>query len=188
MDIAAPLYEGTLVKLGPIDHEKDPPVIARWSHDPLARYFLDGLARPLSTEAVKKMLEKIEKEMEESKSLFHFTLRARDDDRLIGLAKLYWIDFHNGNGMLTLGIGDAADRRHGYGSDVLRLLLRLAFGELNLHRLSIWPTEDNLPLIRMIEKAGFEEEVRRRKAAFHDGAYWDIIHMGLLRSKWEKVL
>jgi RimJ/RimL family protein N-acetyltransferase len=182
------LYEGRLVRLGPLDHEKDPPVVARWTHDPLWRYYLAEIARPWSAEAVRRLLERIEKQMEETKNLFHFTLRARDDSRLVGLARIYWIDFHNGTGMLSLGIGDASDRRHGYGSDALDLLLRFAFNDLNLHRLSVWPTADNIPFIHMVEKAGFEEEARRREAAFHDGSYWDELCMGLLRTKWEKKL
>jgi len=41
---------------------------------------------------------------------------------LVGLARIDWIDFHNGSGVLNLGIGDAADRGHGYASDALELL------------------------------------------------------------------
>ena len=182
------LYEGRLVRLGPLDHEKDPPVVAGWTHDPLLRSVLGEVARPLSAEAVRRMLERIEKEMEETKNLFHFTLRARDDNRLVGLARIFWIDFHNGTGVLNLGVGEAADRRHGYGSDALNLLLRFAFHDLNLNRLSVWPSADNIPFIYMVEKAGFEQEARRREASFHDGTYWDVIMMGLLRTKWEKKL
>ena len=186
MDNPDSLYEGRLVRLGPLDHEKDPPVVARWTHDPLLRSVLAGVARPLSPEAVRKLLERVEKQMEETKNLFHFTLRLRSDNRLVGLARIFWIDFHNGTGVLNLGIGDASDRRHGYGSDALDLLLRFAFDELNLHRLSVWPGADNLPFIQMVGKAGFEEEARRREASFHDGRYWDVLHLGLLRLKWEK--
>ncbi len=185
MDITDSLYKGRSIRLGPIDHEKDPPIIARWTGDPLWRAMLGTASRPLSAEAVRKQLEKVEKEMEETQNVFHFTLRACSDDRLVGLAKLYGIDFHNGTGILALGIGDAADRRHGYGSDALTLLLSFAFGELNLNRLSVFLTSDNLPCIKLLEKAGFEQEVRRREAAYHDGRYWDGIDMGLLRSKWE---
>jgi RimJ/RimL family protein N-acetyltransferase len=186
MDNTNSLYEGRLVRLGPLDHEKDPPVVARWTNDPLWRSVLVELARPLSVEAVRKLLEKVEKQMEEMKNLFHFTLRLRDDNRLVGLARIFWIDFHNGTGVLNLGIGAVSDRRRGYGSDALDLLLRFAFDDLNLHRLSAWPGADNLPFIQMAGKAGFEEEGRRREASFHDGRYWDVILMGLLRTKWEK--
>jgi RimJ/RimL family protein N-acetyltransferase len=185
MDITNSLYEGRLVRLGPIDYEKDPPIVAGWTRDPLWRTVLGEVARPLSPEAVRKLLEKIEKQMEESRNLFPFTLRDRADDRLVGMARMDWIDLHNGTGRLMLGIGNAEDRRHGFGSDALALLLRFAFGELNLHRVSVWPSADNIPFIQMVDKAGFEEEARRREAVFHDGSYWDVVHMGLLRSKWE---
>jgi len=189
MDSSKSLYEGHLVCLGPIDHEKDPEVIARWTHDPLFAVVVSEAARPLSTEAVKKMLEKVEKKMEETRNLFHFTLRARaEEKRLVGVAKLHRLDFHSGTGNLALGIGDVNDRRHGFGSDALHLLLRFAFGELNLHRIGVWPTADNIPMMHMVEKAGFEEEARRREASFHNGEYWDVVHMGLLREKWETKL
>ena len=186
MDNTNSLYEGHLVRLGPLDHQKDPPIVARWTHDPLLRSVLIGVARPLSPEAVRRQLERVEKQMEEAKNLFHFTLRVRDDNRLVGLARIFWIDFHNGTGVLNLGVGDVSDRRRGYCSDALNLLLRFAFDELNLYRLSVWPSADNLPFIHMVEKTGFEEEARRREASYHDGRYWDVLHLGLLRTKWER--
>ncbi|MEI5604432.1 GNAT family protein, partial [Streptomyces brasiliscabiei] len=74
--------------------------------------------------------------MEESKNLFYFTIRAREDDRLIGKAVVEWIDWTNGNGFLHLGLGAAEDRRKGYGSQALSMLLRYAFSELNLYRVT----------------------------------------------------
>jgi RimJ/RimL family protein N-acetyltransferase len=188
MDNTISLYEGRLVRLGPLDHEKDPPVVAGWTKDPLWRSVLVEVSHPLSVEAVRRLLERVEKQMEETKNLFHFTLRARADNRLLGLARIFRIDFHNGTGELNLGIGNASDRRRGYGSDALDLLLRFAFNDLNLHRLSVWPGANNLPYIQLLEKAGFEEEARRREAVYHDGSYWDELLMGLLRAKWEKKL
>jgi RimJ/RimL family protein N-acetyltransferase len=178
-------YEGRLVHLAPIDHEKDPPVVAGWTNDPLWRSVMTGIARPFPAEAVRRQLETIEKQMEEAKNLFHFTVRLRQDNRLVGLGRIFWIDFHNGTGVINLGIGDTADRRHGYGSEAFALLLRFAFNDLNLHRLSAWPDEDNIPFIRMAEKAGFIVEARRRQAIYHDGRYWDAVPMGLLRTEWE---
>lgn len=186
MDTINSLYEGHLVRLGPLDHENDPPIVARWTNDPLWRSVLVEVARPLSVETVRRLLEKVEKQMEEVKNLFHFTVRTVQEKRLVGLARIFLIDFHNGTGVLNLGIGDASDRRRGYGSEALNLLLRFAFDDLNLHRLSVWPDADNLPFIHMAEKAGFEEEARRREASFHNGRYWDVVLMGLLRTKWEK--
>ena len=182
------LFEGRLVRLGPINYDRDPEVLVRWSRDPFLRFILGGIARPLSAEAAKKKLEKVEKQMDESKNLFQFMLRAREDDRLVGLANILLFDLTGISARLNLGIGDPADRKRGYGTDALELLLRYSFSELNLHRVSIFPTSDCLPMVSLVEKAGFELEARRREAAFHDGSYWDELQMGLLRDKWEKKL
>jgi hypothetical protein len=34
MDIATQLFEGKLICLAPIDHEKDPEIESKWTHDP----------------------------------------------------------------------------------------------------------------------------------------------------------
>jgi RimJ/RimL family protein N-acetyltransferase len=141
-------------------------------------------ARPLSPAMVKKQYEAVEKEMDEDKNLFYFTIRAREDDRLIGKALVEWIDWTNGNGYIRLGIGSADDRRKGYGSQALSMLLRYAFGELNLYRVTAVVPAYNEGAIRLFQKFGFMEEVRRRKALNRDGEIWDLLSFGLLNAEW----
>lgn len=186
MRIDIPLFEGEQICLAPIDHEKDPEIESRWTHDTeYLRMLSPDLARALSPAQVKKKYEKIEKDMEESKNLFYFTVRARSDDRLLGFVRLYGIEWSNGTGLIELGIGADEDRLCGYGSEALRLMLRYAFDELNLHRLTAFIAEYNPVALHVFGKAGFIEEVRRRQALNRDGRRWDAIHMGLLRSDWE---
>src|SRR5512139_2837724 len=185
MDIATQLFEGQLICLAPIDHEKDPEIESKWTHDPdYLRMLSTKPARPLSPGMVKKKYEAIEKEMDEGHSTFYFTIRARPDDRLVGFIKIYWVEWTNGNGWVELGIGDPNDRGHGYGSEALTLILRYAFAELNLFRLSAVVPEYNLAALHLFAKEGFVEEVRRREALQRDGRYWDAINMGLLRDEW----
>lgn len=189
MDIATQLFEGQLICLAPIDHEKDPEIESKWTHDPdYLRMLSTKPARPLSPGMVKKKYEAIEKEMDEGHSAFYFTIRARPDDRLVGFIKIYWVEWTNGNGWVELGVGDANDRGHGYGSEALRLILRYAFAELNLFRLSAIVPEYNPAALHLFAKAGFVEEVRRREALQRDGRYWDAINMGLLREEWEETV
>ncbi len=187
MRIDESLYESERICLAPIDHEKDAEIESKWTHD--AEYLrllnLDP-ARPLSPAQIKKKYEVIEKEQEESKSLFHFTIRMRTDDRLIGFGQIKWIEWSNGTGVIQLGIGDPNDRLHGYGTDVVRLLLRYAFAELNLYRLSANIAEYNPVALHVFTKAGFSEEVRRRQALNRYGRRWDLISMGILHDEWEK--
>lgn len=184
-EIQAPLFEGQLICLAPIDHENDPVIESVWTHDAeFMRMLYTEPMHPLSPTQVKKKYESIEKEMEESKNLFHFTIRLRKDDRLVGFGRLYWVEWTNGAGMLKLGIGNRSDRGQGYGSEALHLFLRYAFAELNLHRVGATIPEYNPVAQHMFAKAGFVEEVRRRQALNRDGRHWDMIHVGILREEW----
>jgi RimJ/RimL family protein N-acetyltransferase len=188
LDIQTPLFEAQDIRLGPIDHEKDPEVESKWTHDcEFMRLMELKPVRPQAPEMVKKGYEALEKEIEESKNLFYFTIRAREDDRLLGKAVLEWIDWSNGNGYLRIGIGSGQDRGHGLGAQALGLLLRFAFAELNLFRVTIVMPEYCQAAIALVRKFDFVEEVRRRKAILRDGRTWDLLVFGLLRSEWADV-
>lgn len=185
MTIQDPLLQGKLICLAAIDHDKDPEIEARWTNDPQYLQLLDSTpARPLSPAQIKKKYEAIEKEQEESRSLFYFTIRDLKDDRLIGLAKIYWVDWTNSDGKLTIGIGDPADRNQGIGTEVLNILLRFCFTELNLFRVTAIIQEYNHVAQHIFLKAGFQEEVRRREAIYRYGKRWDVLHYGLLKDEW----
>ncbi len=186
LDIQTQLFEAQDIRLGPIDHEAHPEIESKWTHDSdFMRLMELKPVRPLSPALVKKEYESIEKKMEEDRNLFYFTIRAHEDDRLIGKAVIEWVDWTNGNGWVRLGIGAAEDRRRGLGSQTLGLILRYAFAELNLFRVSAMVPEYNEGAIRLLKKFGFVEEVRRRQAVQRDGRTWDLLTFGQLRSEWE---
>lgn len=182
--IANQLFEGPDIRFGPIDHEKDPEIESRWTHDAqFMRLFDLSPARPMSAAMVKKQYEKLEKQVDEDKNLYYFTVRARADDRLIGKAIIEWIEWTNSNAFLRLGIGAGEDRRRGYGSQALQMMLRFAFAELNLYRVTANVQEYNEPAIRLLQKYGFVEEVRRRQGLDRDGRRWDLLVFGLLKDE-----
>jgi RimJ/RimL family protein N-acetyltransferase len=186
-DIQTQLFEGQDVRFGPIDHEKDPEIESKWMHDSeFARMYEIDPARPMSAAMVKKAYEKLEKEIEEEKNIFYFTIRAKEDDRLIGKALVHRIEWANGNGMIRFGIGASDDRRKGYGRQVLQMLLRFVFAELNLYRVSAAVPEYNEAAIALLKKFGFVEEVRRRQALDRDGRRWDLLVFGLLKDEWQE--
>lgn len=184
-DIQTQLFESEEIRFGPIDYEKDPEIESKWTHDAEYMRLYDTVpVRPLSAAMVKKQYEKLEKQVEEDKNLYHFAIRAREDDRLIGKATIQWIEWSNGNGFLRLGIGAAEDRRKGYGTKALKMLLRFAFAELNLYRVTAIVPEYNEGAVALLKRAGFTEEVRRRKALDRDGRRWDFLTFGLLKEEW----
>ncbi len=185
-DIQAQLFEGRDIRFGPIDHEKDAEIESRWTHDSdfMRLYEIDP-ARPMSAAMVKKKYEKLEKEIEEDKNIYYFAIRAREDDRLIGKAVINRIEWSNGNGWIQFGIGSVEDRRKGYGTQAVQMLLRFAFAELNLFRVTARVQEYNEAGIALLKKFGFVEEVRRRQALDRDGRRWDMLVFGLLNEEWQ---
>jgi RimJ/RimL family protein N-acetyltransferase len=194
------LYDAQDIYLDAIDYDKDAPVEAAWTHDlDYLRLLSPDLARPLSQAQVKKKYEAIEKDADEHHNLFYFQIRrqprpvgdspsgetAGEAGRLVGFGRIYWIEWAHGSGQVQLGIGNPADRRQGFGSQALRLLLRHAFDELNLFRLTAPVPGYNLGAMKLLEKQGFVEEVRRRQSLLRDGQRWDMVLFGILRSEWE---
>jgi len=184
-EIHTPLFEAQDIRLGPIDYDRDPEVESRWTHDSEFMRMMElKPVRPLAPLMVKKQYEKLEKEIDQHRNMFYFTIRAREDDRLLGKAIFEWVDWANGNSYLTLGIGQGQDRGKGFGTQALDLLLRFAFAELSLFRVTIVIPEYNTAALALVRKFGFLEEVRRRRAILRDGREYDLLAFGLLRSEW----
>ncbi len=185
MSMNTQLYQGDQIRLGAINYEKDSAIESGWMHNSNFLHSLGPqIARPLSPEQVKKKYEAIEKEIEESKNHFYFTIRSQEDDRLLGFARLFWIEWTNGTGGIQVAIGNPAERDQPYAREALQLVLRFAFQELNLYRLSALAAEDDPTGIDLLQAAGFSIEVRRRKAIQRNGQICDQLLMGLLQEEW----
>ncbi|HSD83119.1 MAG TPA: GNAT family protein [Anaerolineae bacterium] len=179
------LFEGQRLRLAPADAERDAEIISKWSHDlEYLRLLSADIARPLSPFQVKKQYAEWEKDAEKHPA-FNFAVRLKADDRLLGFARLYRIEWTHGTAALQIGLGDRNDRGQGYGREALGLVLRYAFNELNLYRLAAATVEYNEGAIRFFERAGFVVEVRWRQAVQREGRRWDAIMLGLLRDEWK---
>jgi RimJ/RimL family protein N-acetyltransferase len=76
-------------------------------------------------------------------------------------------------------------RNKGYGQETLRLLVDFGFRHRNLHRIWLETLASNAAALRCYTKVGFVEEGRLREHAWVDGAYEDMVRMGLLRAEWQ---
>lgn len=187
MDIAKQLFKGNLLRLTGIDFQNDPPQIAGWTQQAsYMRMLGENPAHPLTAFEIKKKLEAIEKRGDEERNVYYFHIRPLEDDRLLGWCQVDWILWAARIGRLSFTIGDPADHHKGFGSEVMRLVLRFAFDELNLHRISAVLPEYNLAGIHLLEKFGFSHEIRRREVIALDGKRYDMLTYGILRPEWEE--
>jgi RimJ/RimL family protein N-acetyltransferase len=179
------LFYGQLVRLAAANSEKDAETMARWSRNSEFLRLMDS--EPVMPRSVQQEKENIAGWMEhERPNSFGFAIRALADDRLIGFVGLGGINWMNGDCFVGIGIGEPEDWGKGYGTDAMRLILRYAFTELNLHRVSLGVYAYNSRGIRSYEKAGFVVEGRARQVVQREGRRWDEVSMGILRQEWER--
>lgn len=74
----------------------------------------------------------------------------------------------------------------GYGSDAAGRMVRYAFEDRNLRRLSACVGSFNDASVGLLESLGFEREGTLREAAWFRGEYHDMHWYGLLREEWER--
>ncbi|HBF41293.1 MAG TPA: GNAT family N-acetyltransferase [Anaerolineaceae bacterium] len=174
------LFEGQLVRLVPIEPERDSRNISTWSKDSDYSRLLDiSPAVMYNPKLVQNWYEKGEQHEHV------FMIQTLEDDRMIGFINLGGINWAAGTGWVGIGIGDPGYRGKGYGTDAMKVLLYYAFTELNLHRIDLDVFEFNRRAIRSYEKAGFKYEGTERERIFKEDQRWDILNMGILKSDWE---
>lgn len=102
---------------------------------------------------------------------------------VVGMVQL--VDIHQiyRSAEMRIRIGRLDKRGQGFGQETLRLLLRYAWQDLNLERVFCSVFADNGAAIATYEKCGFVREGVLRRAAYIDGAWKDVIMMGILRNE-----
>lgn len=178
------LFTGERVRLAAADPEKDAAPWAAWMRDAEFLRLLD--TDPAIPESAAQRRRDIEDRGAPKDSGYPFVIRTLADDQLIGFIGL-WIGpaWSHRNGWVGLGLGERACWGRGYGTDALRVVLRFAFTELNLHRVSLGVFEYNPRALKAYTKAGFVVEGRTRQDTRRAGGRWDSLWMGILRRDWE---
>ena len=178
------LFQGELVRLTAEDSQKKAEAFSRWLRD--SEYWRLMASEVAYTSSVRAVKAWIEKEFEQDPPPYSiFMIRTLQDDRLIGDIGLDAVRNGHGDTFVGIGIGEREYWGKGYGTDAMRVVLRFAFTELNLHRVSLNVFEYNPRAVRSYEKAGFRHEGRARGVLHRAGQRWDLIYMGILREEWQ---
>ena len=178
---------GNLVYLTVEEPETLANTYPRWWRGSEYMRLYDSIPRPLFSKDTMKMW--LEKDLDKSvQDKFGFGIRTLEDDRLIGDVGLDGVNWALGDAFVGIGLGEKQDWGQGFGTDAMRVLLRFAFLELNLRRVSLDVFEYNPRALRSYLKAGFVEEGRSRRHLNREGRRWDVIYMGILREEGERSL
>jgi RimJ/RimL family protein N-acetyltransferase len=177
------LFQGKLVRLAMDNPEDWAKSFARWRRDTEYYRLLD--TDPVSLFSVKAFQKEFEANLEKKPfDDYLFAIHTIEGDQMIGFIWLGGIDWNHSNGWVGIGLGEREYWGKGYGTDAMQVVLRYAFTELNLHRVSLDVFSYNPRAIRSYEKAGFTHEGRLRKLLARDGERADDVWMGILRDEW----
>lgn len=178
-----PRVDGERVCLREFRRE-DLEVIHSWTNDPEILRFLSWGIFPQTRKETERFVEtQMSGEDPLNRSL---VVALRDGEACIGTGGLHHIEWRNRCGELGIVIGKRDCLGKGYGSEAVELLLRFGFDTLNLHRIYLQVFDFNERALRTYRKCGFREEGRLREAFFRDGAYHDILVMGMLEAEFRR--
>jgi RimJ/RimL family protein N-acetyltransferase len=177
------IFTGNFVRLSAFDPEEMSKAFARWHLNSEYQRLLN--ASPHRMQSAKSNLKWMEEKVGEmSPANYFFSIRTLAEDKLIGELGMDVVNWPGRDAFVGLGIGETEYWSKGYGTDVMNVLLRFAFTEINLRRISLTVFEYNPRAIRSYEKAGFRHEGHLRNFLNREGRRWNELYMGILREEW----
>ena len=177
------IFTGNYVRLSAFDPEEMSKAFPRWYMNSEYQRLLNSSIQPMqSAKAALKWIEEESGEM--SPASYYFSIRTLAEDTLIGELELDVVNWSARDAFVAIGIGETQYWSKGYGTDSMDVLLRFAFTEVNLKRVSLGVFEYNPRAIRSYEKAGFRHEGHLRHLLNKEGRRWNNLYMGILREEW----
>ena len=106
-----------------------------------------------------------------------FIIINNETDHSMGSVYLRDIDKKNRKAEFGIFIGEDEYQGHGYGAQIISLILQYGFNVLDLNKIFLRVLADNIRAIRCYEKAGFHQEGYFKKEVIINSDFRDIIFM-----------
>lgn len=124
-------------------------------------------------------------EREEENCEYRFNIVTKLSRQMIGNCDIWTIPYSR-SARLGILIAEKEFQNQGIGTEVIMLLLKYCFEELNMHNVMLQLDSTNERAYKCYTKAGFIECGRERECNFHHGKYSDCITMQILENQYFK--
>lgn len=164
---------------------EDAPVFFEWNQDSEMGLMVDRIWLPTSQQAVRDWIEKTTAQKGEQSDDFFFVMETLNGE-IVGSIHPHKCDRRVGD--FTYGIAVRRPfQRQGYAREAIWMVLRYYFHELRYQKVTVNVFGYNEASRRLHEAFGFVQEGQIRRAAFHNGRYYDDFIYGLTREEFERL-
>jgi ribosomal-protein-alanine N-acetyltransferase len=157
-------------------------IYAKWGNDPEVRLYMRNVM-PRTLETIKKRYEPQEEGPPEH---IGFTIYHKKDKKPIGSIGLSRINWFNRWANAYAQIGEKEYWGKEIATEAVKLLLKYAFEELNLHKISGGAAIYNIGSWTVAEKVGFTFEGISKDEFYVNGEYVDVKKYYYLQNDWFK--
>ena len=160
--------------------EDDLKNVLAWLNNPAVTRYLSSM-RPWSVVEERGWLDRAMRN--DDPTAVTYVIESADGE-YAGSIGLMHIDGRNRRAEVGVVIARPEDWGRGMGTEAMILMLRHAFEEMNLHRVTLRVYTFNDRAQRSYGKIGFVEEGRLREDTFRHGAWHDTVLMGILADEF----
>lgn len=155
---------------------------AKWESDPdVTEFFTINDGRDYE-EVTREFMQRMGDDTQKQ-----FTICLKEGELPVGRIYISNINEHYDSLDITrIYIADKSNRGKGYGEEALLLVLRWAFEEMNMERVTLDHFSNNRIAAALYEKVGFVREGVMRHGGKKNGRYVDLCLMSILRNEYFK--
>jgi len=157
----------------------DLPHVSAWAADPLLDEMVGSELFTQFVEVYRRSPSFLDA-LAADRTQVNMVICARDNDRPLGLVRLFNIHRREGYAFLETIIADPRALRLGYGIEGSKLIAYWAIDVLKLRRLEAKVYPWNKLNVNTMKRRGWKLEGVLREAVFHDGEYRDLLVFGIL--------
>ncbi|MBX7052599.1 MAG: GNAT family N-acetyltransferase [Flavobacteriales bacterium] len=118
-------------------------------------------------------------------SLRFFLLKVKESGATIGECGFHTWNTRHDKAELFYALRKDDDKRKGYTSEALQVILDYGFSEMKLHRVSALTADWNKASLAVLHKFGFTYEGTMRQDYMVDDQYEDSVCYSLLKHEWQ---
>jgi RimJ/RimL family protein N-acetyltransferase len=177
-------YEGKTTRLRPLQKSDSKKSIV-WRNDPDIREYAQGYRFPVTQQMEDKWYESTLDDQSHLRVVY--AIETKEGNVLIGFIHLFQIDWISRLCYFGLSIGEKEYHGKGMAVDSSGIMFDYAFECLNMRKICIEVAAYNTHVITLYEKFGFVEEGRLKQQQYLDGAYHDMVLMGLFVDRYRLI-